>query len=92
MNLQSLFEKLLAEKMDEDNPLRFAGSASKEYVRDLIFNWAVTEQEKENQLIKEKAALEAKCYAYEEIIANSNFAPLLKMQKVGFAVEDEVKI
>lgn len=91
MNLQSLFEKLFAKKMDEDNPLYLMGSGDKEYIRSLIFNWAIGEQEKENQLVKEKAEFEAKCYAYEEIIANSNFAPLIKTQKAGFCANEVEK-
>lgn len=31
--------------------------------------------------LKEKAELEAKVYTYEKIIANSNFAPILKESK-----------
>ncbi len=30
------------------------------------------------QLTKENAKLKAKCYAYEKIIAKSNFAPFVK--------------
>lgn len=32
--------------------------------------------------LKEKAELEAKVYIYEKIIANSNFSPILKENKI----------
>lgn len=42
-----------------------------------VYEWA-NEQLDEIELEKENGILQAKCYAYEQIIANSNFAPMLR--------------
>jgi hypothetical protein len=44
-------------------------------VREAIYEWA-TEEVTEIDAGKRIAELEAKCYAYEKVIANSNFAPV----------------
>lgn len=41
-----------------------------------VYEWAC-EQMDDMEQSREIAMLEAKCYAYEKIIANSNFAPML---------------
>lgn len=42
----------------------------------VVYEWA-SEQMSDMEQSREIARLEAKCYAYEKIIANSNFAPML---------------
>lgn len=41
------------------------------------------------KLERKSAALEAKCYAYEQIIAKSNFAPFVETQETDFVAERE---
>ena len=51
----------------------------KDKVREVVTNWALeqTEYKDEAEQAKRIAELEAKVYAYEKIIANSNFQPLI---------------
>lgn len=51
----------------------------KDKVREVVTNWALeqTEYKDEAEQAKRIAELEAKVYAYEKIIANSNFQPLV---------------
>ncbi len=90
MNLQNLFEKLFADRDDKDSPFRYFRQKNMDDIKGTIMDWAIEEDVYVQNLIKEKSVLEAKCYAYEEIIANSNFAPLIKTQKAGFCA-GEVK-
>lgn len=86
MNIQGLIDTLL--KTIKKCGYEFS-SDEKASIKSTVLDWCSAEQERDNQLVKEKATFEAKCYAYEEIIANSNFAPLIKTQKVGFGAKKE---
>ena len=88
MNIQDLIDKLLHDPA-KDNPFRSFNSCDIAFIQSVILSWWALEQERENKLVKEKAALEAKVFAYEEIIANSNFAPLIKPSTIGFCKDIE---
>ena len=83
MNIQDLIDKLLHEPA-KDSPFRHFTLDEIAFIQSGILSWWALEQDHENQLVKEKAALEAKVFAYEEIIANSNFAPVIKTSTIGF--------
>ena len=52
-----------------------SGSKSHTLLRTVIYEWAAKQDEAKNKT--RIAELEAKVYAYEQIIANSNFAPVI---------------
>ena len=58
-------------------------------MRSKIVNWYNEARCEQMQLEKEKAAFEARCYAYEQIISNSNFAPIVEKAKIGFCCDAE---
>ena len=91
MNIKDLIDRLIKEPKSPGSLLRLFDCKQQEFIKSTIEEW-YSKQETELQLIKENATLGAKCYAYEEIIANSNFAPLIKPQKVGFYTGDKMKI
>ena len=78
MDIDNLIERLMNLTYKDDFnviPARY-----KEKVFNEIMSWYKT-QNISNEIIECKtkiAELEAKVYAYEKIIANSNFAPIIK--------------
>ena len=83
MNVEKLIENLkkatYRSKGDDYDFHVLSGSAETLVAEKIIFEWAA-EQTTEVELNKRCAELEAKCYAYEKIIANSNFAPVIGKQ------------
>ena len=81
MDIDDLIERLMGkgEKYDFNViPARY-----KDKVFNEIMSW-YKEQNISNEIIECKrkiAELEAKVYAYEKIIANSNFAPIISKEK-----------
>ena len=99
MNVDKLIENLKkATYRDQDmkydwNVLR--NSAATVVAEKIILEWAA-EQTTEVALNKRCAELEAKCYAYEKIIANSNFAPVIgketPKEKTIINLNDRIKV
>ena len=57
-----------------------SGNAKKAAIEKVVYEWAnsqITEFAKDKRI----AELEAKCYAYEQIIQKSNFAPVIIADK-----------
>ena len=82
MNIEDLIKQLkdAKYKTEDGYNLSILGSKEKENtVMNVIYTWAL-QQSEYNGLLREKAVLEAKCYAYEQILKNSNFAPLVDDQ------------
>lgn len=83
MDIEELLQKLFSLKYVSKS---FSDSRSEEFniisdyggqktiVRNAVEEWYLGQQERQNVKIAE---LEAKVYAYEKIIANSNFKPLI---------------
>ena len=80
MNIDNLIERLEKAKYHKQG-YNFAfdllGDEQKAVAKEIIYGWAA-EQISDVELNKKCAELEAKCYAYEKIIANSNFAPVMQ--------------
>ena len=80
MNIDNLIERLEKAKYHKQG-YNFAfdllGDEQKAVAKEIIYGWAA-EQISDVELNKKCAELEAKCYAYEKIIANSNFAPMMQ--------------
>ena len=77
MDIDNLIERLMNIKYREG--LNIISACHKDKVFNEINSWYKT-QNISNEIIEYKrkiAELEAKVYAYEKIIANSNFAPIL---------------
>lgn len=78
MDIKSLLSKI--EKATNYSYARddylYLNDKSKTLLNKIIYEWAA-EQTTEVDLTREVATLEAKVYAYEKIIANSNFSPIL---------------
>ena len=79
MDIDNLIERLMGNREDKYDfnviPARY-----KDKVFNEVMNWYKT-QNISNEIIEYKrkiAELEAKVYAYEKIIANSNFAPIMR--------------
>ena len=53
-----------------------SGEEAQAALRNVIYDWA-SKQVSTNDMNKKLGELEAKVYAYEKIIANSNFKPML---------------
>lgn len=51
-------------------------TAERAAISEAVYTWASSNID--TDLRQEIGILEAKCYAYEQIIANSNFAPVIK--------------
>jgi len=87
MDIESLLQKLFnleyVSGKSYDGGSRRAYSIIGEYdgqqtiVRNAVEEWYLEQKERQNVKIAE---LEAKIYAYEKIIANSNFKPLLNTE------------
>lgn len=58
----------------------YDGGAEKQALEKAVFEWGISLADEDKAY--ELGELKAKCYAYEKIIANSNFAPLLLSEKV----------
>lgn len=75
--------KALLSKIEDAQEYRYTNDEhlyindkGKPLLNKIIYEWAA-EQTTEVDLTRKVATLEAKVYAYEKIIANSNFAPIL---------------
>lgn len=94
MNIDDLIRRLKTatcrSKGDDYDFHVLSDSAEIAAAEKVIFEWA-TEQITEVNMTKRCAELEAKCYAYEKIIANSNFAPMLRAGVATF-VPDPTEI
>lgn len=83
MNIEKLIEKIESAKYPEkyiDGHGTYQCSAvcsdkGRAAVREAIYEWAA-EEITDIDTGKRIAELEAKCYTYEKVIANSNFAPV----------------
>lgn len=94
MDIEKLLQKLFSLKYVSD-----IGRNGEEYhvisnfhgqqtiVRNAVEEWYLGQQERQNVRIAE---LEAKVYAYEKIIANSNFKPLI-MDAEGYIEKHTIK-
>lgn len=79
MDLSDLINMLFASTYhdnDGDHNILY-WQAERDAVRNVVYTWGA-KQETFTTTAKKIAELEAKVYAYEAIIANSNFAPMLK--------------
>lgn len=58
----------------------YDGGAEKQALEKVVYEWSASlaDEDKTHEL----GELKAKCYTYEKIIANSNFAPLLLSEQV----------
>ena len=77
MDIDNLIERLMNVKYT--NGFNIISACHKDKVFNEIMSWYKT-QNISNEIIEYKrkiAELEAKVYAYEKIIANSNFAPII---------------
>ena len=82
MDIDNLIKRLMGSNEDKYDfnviPVRY-----KDKVFNEVMDWYKT-QNISNEIIECKrkiAELEAKVYAYEKIIANSNFAPIISKEK-----------
>ena len=66
-----------------------SGDDQRAALRKTVYGWAA-EQTTDVDLTKRCAELEAKCYAYEKIIANSNFAPMLRSDATVFVPDPTI--
>ena len=80
--LQALFERLRKLKYRSD---RWDLPVIREKSFDAVE--AIIRQFFTENLAKENGEMQAKIYAYEQIIANSNFAPMLPKSKVGHWID-----
>ncbi len=90
MDIDNLIERLMSltyRDRDAKYDLHIISDMDREQVFDEIKSWSkaqdITQEiiNKEYEIIEVKkriAELEAKVYAYEKIIANSNFAPIMR--------------
>lgn len=90
MDIDNLIERLMSltyRDRDAKYDLHIISDRHREHVFDEIKSWSKTQDitqeiiNKEYEIIEVKkriAELEAKVYAYEKIIANSNFAPIIR--------------
>ncbi|MBE5969747.1 MAG: hypothetical protein E7242_05885 [Lachnospiraceae bacterium] len=78
MNLENLVELICQAtyKSDGHNYHIVYSQAEKDALWGAIHKWVSTEMTSV-EMSKELGELKAKCYAYEQIIANSNFSPML---------------
>lgn len=82
MDIEELLQKLFSLKYvsglgsgrNEEYHIISDFSGQRTIVRNAVEEWCLGQQERQNVKIAE---LEAKVYAYEKIIANSNFKPLI---------------
>ncbi len=93
MDIDNLIERLMSltyRDRDAKYDLHIISDRHREQVFDEIKSWSkaqdITQEiiNKEYEIIEVKkriAELEAKVYAYEKIIANSNFAPIISNEK-----------
>ena len=81
MNITSLIERLKSatyrDKGDKYDYHVISSANAETVVNRVISEWA-SEQISDVELNRKCGELEAKCYAYEKIIANSNFAPIMQ--------------
>ena len=89
MNIDDLIRRLekatYRDKSDKYDYHILSSTNATAVVEKIILDWAA-EQMSDVELNKKCAELEAKCYAYEKIIANSNFAPMLEWKAGQFLV------
>ena len=90
MDIDNLIERLMGNGEDKYDfnviPTRY-----KDKVFNEVMSWYKT-QNISNEIIECKrkiAELEAKVYAYEKIIANSNFAPIISKEKSELGEQDK---
>lgn len=94
MNLENLFEIICQATYKDGHDYHdyriVYSQAEKDALWGAIHKWTTTEMSSV-ETNKRLAELEAKCYAYEQIIANSNFSPMLVNTK-NTKVESEDKV
>lgn len=79
MNLEKLIQMLYNGKYEDNSGTEhnvFFWEEQKEAVSKIVYEWGA-EQLTINDLYKRLGELEAKCFAYEQIIAKSNFKPFI---------------
>lgn len=78
MDIKALLSKIedATEYRYHNDEHLYINDEGKPLLNKIIYEWAA-EQTTEVDLTRKVATLEAKVYAYEKIIANSNFAPIL---------------
>lgn len=95
MDIEELLQKLFSLKYvssigsgrSEEYHIISSFSGQQTIVRNAVEEWYLGQQERQNVKIAE---LEAKVYAYEKIIANSNFKPLI-MDAEGYIKKHTTK-
>lgn len=94
MDIEELLQKLFSLKYvssiggrSEEYNIISDYSGQRTIVRNAVEEWYLGQQERQNVKIAE---LEAKVYAYEKIIANSNFKPLI-MDAEGYLEKHTIK-
>ena len=86
MNLEKLIQMIVSARYtdrDGDNRELLYWKEQKEAVSKIIYEWGA-EQLDANDINKRLGELEAKCYAYEQIIAKSNFRPFITDGRIKF--------
>ena len=76
MDIEDLIRRISLAKKN-DGYFCFLDDEGYNVVKTKIMDW-YAEQKTELQLAEEITILKAKCFAYEQIIAKSNFAPFVK--------------
>jgi len=68
---------------------KYSSTANEERaaIAKVVYDWASTQLDDSKRI----AELEAKCYAYEQIISNSSFAPVLTVQPQMENIPDACK-
>lgn len=90
MNLEKLIQMIVSARYtdrDGDNRELLYWKEQKEAVSKIIYEWG-TEQLGDNDLYKRLGELEAKCFAYEQIIAKSNFRPFITGDNIKSEVSE----
>ena len=92
MDLEDLIEELCkatyTDKGGKHKIIYF--EAEKLAIKNIVYTWGAKQQTTIDDS-KRIAELEAKCYAYEKIIANSNFAPVVFDPPGGVIAQKEVE-
>lgn len=86
MNLEKLIQMIVSAKyidQDGDNRELLYWKEQKEAVSKIIYEWGA-EQLGTNDINKRLGELEAKCFAYEQIIMKSNFKPFITDGRIEF--------
>ena len=86
MDLDELIQMILDGKYKDKNGEEFNilyRREQKEAVSEIVYQWGA-KQRKDADLYKQLGELEAKCFAYEQIIMKSNFKPFITDGRIEF--------